>query len=514
MSERIFFGSIELQEKERLEKLANAGGQGSAVIPSKPSSSVIQAGEPEVLPFSERALETQRKYAALQQDFETKSRAKKAAVPTDDKLVQARLRELGEPIILFGEQPAQRRERLKDFLTKKGIDEGMPRIADYHPRLKEDDELFYTEGTPALRRARIWISRFSLPRAKERIEKEKRTKSVEDARYKSNGVGDHMEVEDEEEKLKQLYSSFNDFAVTSTQVDDRPICYCTFSPDGKTIATASWSGVCKVWNVSDSNLVHSMKGHLNKAACVVYHPFSGLSQENSAVNLASCGMDQTVNLWSLDQELPLSTLKGHTNRVNRVAFHPSGRYLGSTSTDLTWRLWDIETGKDLLEQEGHSREVFAISFQEDGSLVATGGEDCIGRVWDLRTGKSIYVLRGHCKKVTALDWHPNGYYVVTGSDDNSARVFDVRKRRAVFVIPAHTSLISQVKFHPDGELLLTSSFDNTIKLWSARDWSPVKTIKANENKIMCADISKDYQHIVTANYDLTWRLFTHDTSLI
>jgi U4/U6 small nuclear ribonucleoprotein PRP4 len=32
-------------------------------------------------------------------------------IPTDDKLVKLRLRELGEPIILFGEEPTERRER-------------------------------------------------------------------------------------------------------------------------------------------------------------------------------------------------------------------------------------------------------------------------------------------------------------------------------------------------------------------------------------------------------------------
>ena len=47
---------------------------------------------------------------------------KKLVVPTDDKLVQARLRELGEPIILFGEDPPERRDRLRSVMTRKGVD--------------------------------------------------------------------------------------------------------------------------------------------------------------------------------------------------------------------------------------------------------------------------------------------------------------------------------------------------------------------------------------------------------
>ena len=38
-----------------------------------------------------------------------------------------RLRELEEPIILFGEGPAERRERLKVELNKRGLTQGMPK---------------------------------------------------------------------------------------------------------------------------------------------------------------------------------------------------------------------------------------------------------------------------------------------------------------------------------------------------------------------------------------------------
>ena len=37
-------------------------------------------------------------------ELERKKKARALAVPTDDKLVRARLRELGEPITLFGER--------------------------------------------------------------------------------------------------------------------------------------------------------------------------------------------------------------------------------------------------------------------------------------------------------------------------------------------------------------------------------------------------------------------------
>jgi U4/U6 small nuclear ribonucleoprotein PRP4 len=101
-------------------------------------------------------------------------------LPTDDKLVMARLRELGEPIILFGEQAPERRDRLRDLLIRKGLDNAMPSTvipgyepAGAKPTKAEPDELFYTEGTPLLKAVRTAIAKFSIPRAQERLARAK-----------------------------------------------------------------------------------------------------------------------------------------------------------------------------------------------------------------------------------------------------------------------------------------------------------------------------------------------------
>lgn len=44
-------------------------------------------------------------------EFERRKRARQITVSTDDAEVKACLRALGEPITLFGEGPAERRER-------------------------------------------------------------------------------------------------------------------------------------------------------------------------------------------------------------------------------------------------------------------------------------------------------------------------------------------------------------------------------------------------------------------
>jgi hypothetical protein len=49
--------------------------------------------------------------------------ARQIHVSTDDNEVKSNLRQLGEPICLFGEGPAERRERLKNLISRLSDDE-------------------------------------------------------------------------------------------------------------------------------------------------------------------------------------------------------------------------------------------------------------------------------------------------------------------------------------------------------------------------------------------------------
>ncbi len=65
--------------------------------------------EPEILPEDRQA---------LLEEFERRKKAKQVNVSTDDAEVKRNLRQLGEPICLFGEGPAERRIRLRDLLSR------------------------------------------------------------------------------------------------------------------------------------------------------------------------------------------------------------------------------------------------------------------------------------------------------------------------------------------------------------------------------------------------------------
>ncbi|KAL9086699.1 MAG: hypothetical protein Q9165_007018 [Trypethelium subeluteriae] len=487
------------------------------------------------------------KASAFLQQIERKRFAKTIAVPTDDGRVRGRLRELGEPITLFGEGPGDRRDRLRELLADRAAgDEDGDTIMQDAAAQEEDNEAneeFYTEGSTELLTVRKDIARYSLPRARDRIVQQKKESTIP--------LRVHVN------HRKAIKEKLTGFELYGSQVAaDRPISIARFSPSGNIIAAGHFGGGIQFLSVPDLDKTQTLRGHTGRVGGIAWFPGATLPSDtvsSSAVNLASGGGegDNEVHLWSLDGETPLSTLSGHSGRVARVEFHPSGRYLASASHDTTWRLWDVATTTELLLQEGHSSGVHTISFNPDGSLLASAGLDSIGRIWDLRTGRNVMILEGHIKEIAGLDWGPDCYRVLTGSTDGFVKCWDVRAVRETASIGANkggvtdlrwfkgstSSPVSKMTIHHDGEtngaddeqhkdnapdsqseivpknsgtFFVSSGLDKKINIFSADDWALCKSLGGHSGNVFSTDVTDDARWVLSSGYDRTVKLWARD----
>lgn len=490
--------------------------------------------------------------------FQRRKLARSLAVPTKDLDVRLKLRELGHPSTCFAEDPVDRRERLREALLVErqrildarkaaALAEGRDPedLSDDEVKSESEDEdedqeeEFFTEGTNELLQARRDIAWFSLARAKRRLVSQKNEATASLASIA--GV------------RKSIYEPLKQYTSLGSQTaDERAISMVRFSPSGSHLATGSWSGGVKLWNIPSATHHRTLRGHTEKVGGVAWHPRATLDQPTSAVNLVSGAADNNVHLWNLEQDTPIGTLRGHAARVARVAVHPSGKYVGSASFDGTWRLWELQTQKELLLQEGHSKEVYSIEFQNDGALVASGGLDSIARLWDLRTGRTCMVLDGHASSILSIDFHPNGYQVATASGDDTCRIWDMRKLKSIYTIPAHQSSVSDVRFFRSGEemqakwehagasvngvktngradsmdtsndqdedkkpstlsksglYLATSGYDGLLKVWSSDDWQLLRSLRGDNGKVMSCDIHPDGEYLASGEWRRTFKLW-------
>ncbi|OON20981.1 S4 domain protein, partial [Opisthorchis viverrini] len=476
----------------------------------------INISDGERLPLETQASAAEQE-AVRQMDLRKKAR--QLQVSTEDSEVKAYLRQLGEPICLFGEDGADRRERLRMLLVISGGPAQRPPLpvpatsstaavsgtdsstTSFQPG-KDDNTVWYHQGPASLADARLWIAEYSLNRAKQRLDKTRK-------HY------EEMPAALRKARLQEYHKTLNQFGLLCSQVGDvRPLSMCRFSPDGKQLATASWSGLCRVWSVPDCELKLNLRGHTASVCSVVWHP-QALTQPEQQLALASSAQDGSVKLWSLDNEEPLADIEGHAPfRVSRVAFHPSGRFLATACFDHSWRLWDLEACEEVLHQEGHSKPVYDVVFHPDGSLALTTSLDSFARIWDLRTGRCIMFFEGHLEELLGADIADNGYHAATASADNTVRIWDLRQQQAIYVLPAHNNVVSSVRFEPrSANYILTSSFDKTAKLWGHPVWAPIKKLEGHNSKVVYADISPDAQCVATCSHDLTYKLWSKNPDL-
>ena len=492
------------------------------------------------IPSTTAGIAPERASAILSQ-FDRKRRAAAIAVPTDDGRVRVRLRELGEPITLFGEGPSDRRDRLRELLTTRAelaeeagedvaMGDGMTPTGGEADEQQQEEE-FYTEGLPELLAARKDIAKYSLPRAKARVARQREESTIP--------LRTHIK------HRKAIKEKLQGFDLFGTQIaGERPVSIARFSPDGSTIAAGNWGGGIKLLDVPNLDEKATLRGHTGIVGGISWFPGATLptsSVSPSTLNLASGAGGQggasDINFWSLSSDTPLATLSGHTDRVCRVEFHPSGKYLASASFDTTWRLWDVESTTELLLQEGHSRQVYAVSFNTDGSLLASGGFDAMGRIWDLRTGRTVMILDGHIREVYALDWSHDGYRVLSGSGDGWVKCWDIRAVRQLGGIGAHKGNVADLRWYKgsnshtldtiptttttngsnakstdpapttNGTFFVSAGFDKAVNIFSADDWSLAQSLTGHSGNVLSTDVSADARWIVSSGHDRTVKLW-------
>ena len=154
--------------------------------------------------------------------------------------------------------------------------------------------------------------------------------------------------------------------------------YAWFSPDGKTFATVAggtgWLSTIYLWDVMTGELRHTLIGHTD--------PVNTMSFSPDGKTLASASEDHTVRLWDVSTGELRHTLIGHTSWVESVAFSPDGQTLASASTDQTVRLWDAESGEFRHIITGHKHPVYTVLFSPNGQTLASTGGGTI-RLWQV-----------------------------------------------------------------------------------------------------------------------------------
>ncbi|MDK2410573.1 trypsin-like peptidase domain-containing protein [Aphanizomenon sp. PH219] len=210
-----------------------------------------------------------------------------------------------------------------------------------------------------------------------------------------------------------------------------------FSPDGKTIATASYNEV-KIWNFKGKKK-ESFSEHNNHVHSIHFNP--------EGTEIAIGYVDGTVILWNIDDDesriLTKDTETKHIETVNMLTFSPQGTMIATASADKTVKLWDLNG--NLLAQREYENAAYYATFSDDGGLIATAS-----------------MTENDAHKIEL--WNPN-------NNDQQIQILKENFNR----------LVMGLGFIAEGKIVAAISDDQTIRLWNTADGKLLQTIEGNDN---------------------------------
>lgn len=168
-----------------------------------------------------------------------------------------------------------------------------------------------------------------------------------------------------------------------------------FSPDSKTVASASRDGNVRIWCVETGECKRTLK--VNNGSETWNDTSISFSRDSKTI--ATDSHDGAVGIWSVETgKCHQGPWEGLGNGTKSFAFSHDSKTAFMASDAGIVRTWNLETDKSQeVQLEGRIQRVEAIAFSPDSKYVSTSSRRGVVQIWSIETGK--------CQQSVSLELH-------------------------------------------------------------------------------------------------------------
>ncbi|AMD18596.1 HBL306Wp [Eremothecium sinecaudum] len=282
----------------------------------------------------------------------------------------------------------------------------------------------------------------------------------------------------------------------------------TWTPEGRRLVVATYSGEFSLWNGSSFNFESIMQAH-DSAVTVMQYSHDGdwlisgdadgtikIWQPNFNMvkvldhahmecmrdiafscgdqKFVTCSDDNVLKIWNFSNGQQERVLSGHHWDVKSCDWHPKMGLIVSGSKDNLIKLWDPRTGRNVSTILGLKHTIIKTKFQPTmGNLLAVVAKDKSTKIYDLRQNmRELHTIRDEVDYMS-LAWHPiNETMFSVGCYNGAIKHFDLLHETTTPVpashsIPcAHEKSVTSLAYSPVGHILASAAKDRTIRFWA------------------------------------------------
>ncbi len=231
-------------------------------------------------------------------------------------------------------------------------------------------------------------------------------------------------------------------------------------------------------------------------------PVSNFDFSPDQKTLLTASADNTARIWNLENGKQDITLEEHSDKISDVLFSCDGKFIATASLDNTARIWDRMTGRCTLVLK-HPAWVGPLSFSADGARLLTTCFDGTAKIWNLVSGMqegALIAVDGRFKRAIFCT---DSLYAVTADSEGKTMVWDTRTlaevNAKVKALPRHASILSP----DDKTAIYTDESGITASIWEVETKKQLFTLHGPDKRINLVAFSPDGMLIVATSDDYT-----------